>query len=408
MSWSEVEFQQLYSIPSKNGLTRPSKVRGSGYKFINMGELFSYDRLGNIEMERVTLSDEELETNLVDEGDLLFARQSLVLAGAGKCSFVERPSEPTTFESHIIRVRLNKNVADPRFYFYYFRAPQCRIKSIVTQGVQAGIRGSDLKQLLVHQPPVSTQKAIADVLWAYDDLIINSRRRITLIEDAARQLYHEWFVRLRFPGHEETKIVDGVPDGWTQGCIGDLANLQNGFAFKSSDWQSEGVPVIKIGNITSAGLNISKCDCVGENIADGAGRFEIKPGELLIAMTGATVGKVGIMPLTELKHLLNQRVGVFKSRIEFDPAPFLFTFFNSLEGKSQITNFAGGAAQPNISGTQIEGIKLLLPPEDLLTKYVGVCGVLFRQRLLLERQCELARQARDLLLPRLMSGEMTK
>ena len=110
MSWQETEFQNLYLIPSKNGLTRPSKVRGSGYKFINMGELFSNDRIGNIEMERVQMSDKELENMLVQQGDLLFARQSLVLAGAGKCSIVQEVDEPTTFESHLIRVRLDKKI----------------------------------------------------------------------------------------------------------------------------------------------------------------------------------------------------------------------------------------------------------------------------------------------------------
>ena len=105
MSWSKVSFEELYDIPSRNGLTRPSAVRGSGYKMINMGELFANDRIGNIDMELVAMNEKELNTMLVEEGDLLFARQSLVLSGAGKCSLVESISEPTTFESHLIRVR---------------------------------------------------------------------------------------------------------------------------------------------------------------------------------------------------------------------------------------------------------------------------------------------------------------
>ena len=121
MKWPLVEFQQLYLSPSKNGLTRPARVRGNGYKMINMGELFANDRIGDIEMELVPMNEKELSNMLVDVGDLLFARQSLVLAGAGKCSIVTQVSEPTTFESHIIRVRLNRGLADPRFYHYYFK-----------------------------------------------------------------------------------------------------------------------------------------------------------------------------------------------------------------------------------------------------------------------------------------------
>ena len=113
MSWSETEFEKLYAVPSKNGLTRPARVRGSGYKMINMGELFANDRIGDIDMELVPMSDKELSTMLVEPGDLLFARQSLVLAGAGKCSLLTKADEPTTFESHIIRVRLKREFADP-------------------------------------------------------------------------------------------------------------------------------------------------------------------------------------------------------------------------------------------------------------------------------------------------------
>src|SRR5690606_14390942 len=217
-----VPFESLYAIPSKNGLTRPARVRGSGYKMINMGELFAHDRIGAIDMELVPMNEKELETMLVDEGDLMFARQSLVLSGAGKCSIVKTVSEETTFESHIIRVRLKKDIAYPNFFFYYFKSPQCGIKSIVTQGVQAGIRGNDLKTLPVALPPMDEQIKIADILVQYDDLIENNRRRIQLLEESARLLYQEWFVHLRFPGHEQVKIIDGVPEGWQKQLLSEL------------------------------------------------------------------------------------------------------------------------------------------------------------------------------------------
>ena len=297
---------------------------------------------------------------------------------------------------------------NPKFVYYQLLNNVRRIRGLGESSATPIINKSEFEQIDILVPrQLDEQNKIATELGRFDDLILNNRRRITLLEEATRQLYQEWFVRLRFPGHETTKFVDGVPEGWERGTVGDLATLQNGFAFKSSDWQTDGTPVIKIGNITSLGVNVTQCDCVSDYIADVASRFEIKPGELLIAMTGATVGKVGIMPLTETRHLLNQRVGAFKPRGNINSIPFLFTFFNSLEGKNQITNFAGGAAQPNISGAQIEAIKILRPSVEILTKYSSICEDLFRQRLLLERQNELARQSRDLLLPRLMSGEIT-
>ena len=109
-----VRFGELYKIPSCNGLSRPSAVRGEGYKMVNMGELFSNDIINDMYMERVQMNDRELKKFLLEKGDLLFARQSLVASGAGKCSIVNNLIEETTFESHLIRVRLDKSIANVR------------------------------------------------------------------------------------------------------------------------------------------------------------------------------------------------------------------------------------------------------------------------------------------------------
>lgn len=221
MSWKKVFLGSLYELPSRNGLTRPSKVRGVGYKMVNMGELFANEWLYDIPMERVQLNDREKRECLIAKNDLLFARQSLVASGAGKCSIVREVKEPTTFESHLIRVRLDTTKAVPLFYYYYFKSPLSPMKTIVTICAQAGIRGSDLATLSVECPDLPTQRRIASILSAYDDLIENNRRQIKLLEEAAQRLYREWFVELRFPGHEGVKVVDGVPEGWKKVTIAD-------------------------------------------------------------------------------------------------------------------------------------------------------------------------------------------
>jgi type I restriction enzyme, S subunit len=115
---NSVPFEELFSIPLRNGLTRPKAVRGSGTKMINMGELFAHARIKNIKADRVPFSSDE-DSYLLEDGDLLFARQSLVLAGAGKCSIFICDDEPNTYEGHIIRARLNAEIADPYFYYYF-------------------------------------------------------------------------------------------------------------------------------------------------------------------------------------------------------------------------------------------------------------------------------------------------
>ncbi len=117
MPFSHRPFGELFAVPQKNGLTRPKSVRGSGFPMVNMGELFAYSRIRNVAMELVPVAEKE-RAFLLDEGDLLFARQSLVRDGAGQCSVFLGNSAPTVFESHLIRCRLTTSLANPLYYFY--------------------------------------------------------------------------------------------------------------------------------------------------------------------------------------------------------------------------------------------------------------------------------------------------
>ena len=164
---------------------------------VNMGELFAQPRIYNIPMERVPLSQSEAGRFLLEEGDLLFARQSLVLEGAGKCSIFIGDDEPVTFESHVTRVRLDHAKAHPGYYFYYLASHNGRsaIRSIVEQGAGAsGIRGSDLARLEVQWRPLPEQRAIAHMLGTLDDKIELNRRMSETLEAMARALFQSWFV----------------------------------------------------------------------------------------------------------------------------------------------------------------------------------------------------------------------
>lgn len=178
-----VEFGHLFSEPLRNGVSYSSKLRGTGVPMINMKEIFAYDRIGNVECELAPLTDKERNSYLLQGFDLLFARQSLTYEGAGKCSIVLPIDCERTWESHLIRVRLDLNVANPEYYYYYFRSPHGRrnVETIVQQVAAAGIRGSDLARLKVPKPPISHQQAIAEVLGALDDKIAaNSRLSVKI------------------------------------------------------------------------------------------------------------------------------------------------------------------------------------------------------------------------------------
>ena len=168
-----IPLEELLLHPIRNGLTKPKAVRGKGVKMIAMGEIFSKARINNMNMDRVPVTDKELDSCSIQEGDLLFARQSLVLEGAGKCSIVTEVKEPTVFESHLIRVRIDATKANPYYVFYYFNSIHGRnsIGTIVEQVAAAGIRGSDLIKLKVPCPDVLTQNKIAEFLKRLDEKI---------------------------------------------------------------------------------------------------------------------------------------------------------------------------------------------------------------------------------------------
>jgi type I restriction enzyme S subunit len=368
MSWSETEFDELYEVPSKNGLTRPARVRGSGYKMINMGELFANDRIGDIDMELVPMNDKELSTMLVEPGDLLFARQSLILAGAGKCSLVKKADDPTTFESHIIRVRLKREIADPAFFHYYFKSPICRIRSIVTQGVQAGIRGNDLKKLKVHVPPVSEQTCIASILSTYDDLIENNRRRIQLLEESARLLYREWFVRLRFPGHEHVKIIDGVPEGWKKRHLSELVNTQYGFT-ETANPDPVGPKFLRGTDINKTTyIDWSTVPYCPDNNLDFT-KYALKPGDIVVIRM-ADPGKVAIIE-KEIKAIFASylvRLSL-KDGIEIPPLYLFYVLSDDLY-QGFIHGASGGSTRKSASAKLLINFNLIVPSQSLVSLFV--------------------------------------
>lgn len=305
-----------------------------------------------------------------------------------------------------IVLELDDSKVDKQYLCYLLNRENLKDK-LNSGAAQAQITIDSLAKYRIRLPPIKQQKKTAEFIAKYDDLIENNRRRIQLLEESARLLYQEWFVHLRFPGHEKVKMIDGVPDGWEESTLGSLASVQSGYAFKSKDWLDAGNPVIKIKNITGDGtVDIADCQCVDDNVAEKAQKFKLEEGDFLIAMTGATVGKVGIMPRSNQPYYLNQRVGKFEFVGETS-REFVFCLANTKHFRNQIENLAGGAAQPNISGKQIESIKVLRPSDKLLSFFSEQTHNLFEQRQLLVESNKKLAQARDLLLPKLMSGELS-
>ena len=191
------------------------------------------------------------------------------------------------------------------------------------------------------------------------------------------------------------------------GCIGDYCTLKSGFAFKSKWWQDSGIPVIKIGSINQDCLNLSNCSHVSEDKISLAKDFIVSGGDLLIAMTGATIGKFTMVPKMHKTILVNQRVGkFFLGENPINKIPFIYCTLKQPEIISDIINRGQGSAQPNISASDIMSIPCVIPKTDEINNFNLQTAPMFE--LIINNQFEnlILAKTRDLLLPRLMSGEI--
>ncbi|GAA0753707.1 restriction endonuclease subunit S [Actinomadura yumaensis] len=251
-----------------------------------------------------------------------------------------------------------------------------------------------LNELEISYPPLPEQKAIASVLSSLDDKIDLLHRQNKTLEAMAETLFRQWFI-------EEAK------EDWEEADLTQLIELQSGYAFKSKDFQESGsFGVIKIKNISGNIIDIGQTDFVADEIGLAtAQRFHVKSGQVLIAMTGAEIGKLGLIPKTTKQLLLNQRVGLLVPR--FKGAEYLaYLHLKSEFGQDYIENSATGSAQPNISGSLIEACPFPSIDNELLRQ----CGM--QVQIYYEKvkenlgQIQTLENLRDTLLPKLMSGEV--
>ena len=400
MTWDQVVFEDLYDCPSRNGLYKKKEFHGSGTKIVNMGELFGFDFISNQDMKRLELTDDELNKFRLVEGDLLFGRRSLVESGAGKCSLVGKVDEPLVFESSIIRVRLKNILVNPKFYFYYFmsHAGRSKVMAIVSGVNVKGIRGSDLKKLFVDVPPMDTQNKIASILSAYDNLLENNNRRIALLEKSARLLYREWFVRLRFPGHENTRITDGVPEGWERRPLGEIC-FQHKQSVKPSDIVP-GTPYIGLAHIPRRSITLSDWDVADEI---NSNKFEFETGDILFGKIRPYFHKVGF---TLCDGVTSSDAIVIRPYDEQHYSYLLMHVSSDMFVTLASKTVKEGSKMPRADWSYLTKQPLLVPSVSINNVFDGIIKPILKQLETLASENQKLKTARDLLLPKLMNGEI--
>jgi len=263
------------------------------------------------------------------------------------------------------------------------------------------ISGKEIGAFNFCMPPRLTQLRIASILSAYDDLIENNRRRMALLEESARQLYNEWFVRLRFPGHEHTRIVDGVPEGWEKCIISELGDIITGKTPSTKDEDNFGgdVQFIKTPDMHGNVFVLQTETYLTEKGANSqSGKF-LPPGSILISC----IGTVGVVTLTSERCQFNQQINAL---IPSNDLLRYYCYFAFKELKPRLEAIGGGVTMANVSKGKFESLDITRPATKLLRSFDEINRPVFKQIQTLALQNQKLRTARDLLLPKLMSGEI--
>lgn len=386
---SDRPFGTLLALPLRNGVSYPSAQRGSGVRMVNMREIFANDRItDSVPCELVPLTASERESSLLGEGDLLFARQSLTYEGAGKVSLVLDSTAPT-WDSHLIRARLDRSKADPAFYYYFFRSAEGRrrVETIVQQVAAAGIRGSELARLSVPVPPLPEQQAIAEVLGALDDKIAANTRLAATADELNNTLF-------RASSSVHSNVV----------TISDLASvLTRGSAPRYVDDHSLSTIVLNQKCVRDQRVSLEPARRT-ESKRIRADRM-LMPGDVLVNSTGqGTLGRVARWT-SDGEATVDSHITI----VRVDPLvhdPFVAGQAILLAEPRVEALGEGSTGQTELSKSELGKLEVRLPLREhtpLLAQNLR-SNVASRDAVLAEN--EVLAATRDALLPKLMSGEL--
>ena len=317
----------------------------------------------------------------VEAGDIMVARKGDVR----KCIYIRESEEGWITGSDCLKMQLNQKNCNSKFIFYQLRSPYLGawLQKVSKGATMPSLNTSLLSNIEIVLPPIPTQNSIAEILSRYDSLIENYQKQIKLLEEAAQRLYKEWFVDLHFPGHENTKIVDGVPEGWEKKKLGDLAEFKRGKTITKKEIIEGPIPVV------AGGLEPAYY-CNKSNTAERV---------ITVSGSGANAG---------FTRMYFEKVWASDcSYVDVSTTPFLhFIYCYLKDNKTTIDNMQKGAAQPHVYAKDINLLGICIPIDSVLKSFEEKASKYFDTTSSLQTQIHLLTEARDRLLPKLMSGEI--
>lgn len=374
-----MELQDITKIYDCPHSTAPDE--GQGYALIrtpNIGK----GRLLLDGVHRISESAYKLRNKRAtpQEGDIIFARE----APAGNAALITK-GQLVCLGQRTVLIRPNNDIANSEYLTYYLLAPQqqARLLGLTHGSTVSHVNIPDLSKLKVALPSLPIQQRIASILSTYDNLIENNTKRIKLLEQMAENLYKEWFVRFRFPGHENVEMENGLPKGWKNEPLESICTFKRGKNITSSEICEGNVPVISAG-LSPSGYH-NKANVYGVSIT--------------MSSSGANAGYISVhyddIWAADCSYISEEQT---------EDIYYAYELLNNI--RPVINNFQIGSAQPHVYPKDVNRIKMCIPPKELRTKANGVLSKFHKEIYKLQKQNIPLTRQRDFLLPRLMSGKL--
>lgn len=403
--WEEKRLEDIIDV------NPPVKLKkGESYPFIDIDKV-SPTRC-SVTNEEVKVYDGQSSSKFCD-GDTVFSRITPCLENR-KIAKVAIEGDAAFGSTEFYVFRAKKKKADARFTYYLTSSDAVVLPAINSMTGASGRQRADkrfIQRLKLNLPDLPTQERIADILSAYDDLIEANNRRIELLEQAAQELYREWFVRFRFPGYENAKFEDGLPENWSYVRFGKAIEIIDGDRGVNYPKQEEFYPegdclFLNTGNVTAKGFDFSSCSYITKEKDAILRKGKLQHGDVVLTTRG-TVGNVAFynetMTFSEMR--INSGMVILRN-LGVVSTEYIYTALRHEYLQKLMTLYASGSAQPQLPIKDMKRMKIIKPDAKTMERFTEMSADIYNQISLLIMKNQTLSKQLDMLLPRLMSGKL--
>lgn len=393
MSWERYRLGDLYEV--HNGLSKGSKFFGSGYDFLSFSTVFNNYFIPDELPDLVQSTEKEQESYSIKRGDIFLTRTSETADELGMSCVALKDYPHATYNGFTKRLRPITDKVVPEYIGYYMRMPSFRneFMAFSTMTTRASLRNEDLLGLKVNLPNLDKQSSIANILREYDYLIENNQKQIKLLEEAAQRLYKEWFIDHHFPGYENVKIVDSIPEGWNIRKLADVADIIMGQSPTSDTFNlnRNGLPFHQ--GVGSYGNRYVK------NKVYTTSYTRIANADSILFSVRAPVGRLNV---TKNKIVIGRGLAAFNQKQGYQN--YLFYMLKEHYFKDDL--IGNGSIFSSITKNELMNQKFIIPDTKTMLAYDNIAKIIDKKIDNLDCQIDLISEARNRLLPKLMSGEI--